>query len=257
MNNFDHQENTQSGKGGSHDAILMLFENSNGTSQDSQQIISWISDNITPNKRSLEHILHCQKLVRRGKFTERGRINDQPSQSIDHTAIITSSSVQYKQWVLAQHLTRCDHENELSTIPLFAATNSLLFNDCKPVTRIAFTPIIPYPATEFDNSYTAMVNFQDIPSQKKVKYGPVWSDEGVCRIAKEIHLQQPEKFDNIFLGIEGFHLKKIVIACCAKYLEKSGIECSFGNCNIRNFSSQFCNEWKQINLRKERNVINC
>ena len=48
MNNFDHDENTQSGKGGSYDTILMLFQNSNGTSQDSQQIISRISDNITP-----------------------------------------------------------------------------------------------------------------------------------------------------------------------------------------------------------------
>ena len=68
MDNFDHEENTQSGKGGSHDTILMLFQNSNGTSQDSQQIISRISDNITPKRRSLEHILDCQKLVRRGKL---------------------------------------------------------------------------------------------------------------------------------------------------------------------------------------------
>ena len=57
-----------------------------------------------------------------------------------------------------------------------------------------------------------------------MKYGPLWSDEGVYRIAKEIQLQQPEKFDNIFLGIGGFHLEKIVIACCGKYLEESGID---------------------------------
>ena len=135
MDNFDHEENAQSGKGGSHDTILMLFQNSNGTSQDSQQIISRISDNITPKRRSLEHILDCQKLVRRGKFTERGRISDtfQPSQRIDHTATITSSSVHYKHWVLLRHRNRyqsqSDHENELSTIPSFAAINSLLYID--------------------------------------------------------------------------------------------------------------------------------
>ena len=50
------------------------------------------------------------------------------------------------------------------------------------------------------------------------------ADEGVYRIAKEIQLQQPETFDNIFLGIGGFHLEKIVIACCGKYLEESGID---------------------------------
>ena len=47
MDNFDHEENTQSGKRGSHDTVLMLFQNSNGTSQDSQQIINRILDNIT------------------------------------------------------------------------------------------------------------------------------------------------------------------------------------------------------------------
>ena len=69
-----------------------------------------------------------------------------------------------------------------------------------------------------------MVNFQDVLLQKKMKYGPLWSDESVYRIAKEIQLQQSEKFDNIFLGIGGFHLEKIFIACCGKYLEESGIE---------------------------------
>ena len=50
MDNFDHEENKQSGKGGSHDTILMFFQNSNGNSQDSQQIISKISGNITPKR---------------------------------------------------------------------------------------------------------------------------------------------------------------------------------------------------------------
>ena len=207
----------------------MLFPNSNDTSQYSQQINSRISDNITPKRRSLEHILDCQKLVRPGKFTERGRINDnfQPSHRINHTATITSSSVRYKQRVLARHLniyqSQSDNENELSTIPSFAAANSLRSIDCKPVTRIPFTPIIPYPATELHTIYTEMVNFQDVLSQKKMKYEPLWSDEGVYRIAKEIQLQQPEKFDKIFLGIGGFHLEKIVIAFCGKYLEESGM----------------------------------
>ena len=202
MNNFGHEKNTQSGKKRSHDTVLILFQNSNGTSQDSYLIISRTSDNITPKRRSLEHILNCQKLVRWGRLTERGRINDtfQPSQRIDHTATITSASLPYKKWVLARHLNRClsqsDHENKLIMSPSFIATNSLLCIDSKSVTRMAFTSIIPYHII-----YTAMVNFQNVLSQKKRKYGPLWSDEVVYRIAKEIQLQQPEKFDNIFLGI--------------------------------------------------------
>lgn len=57
-----------------------------------------------------------------------------------------------------------------------------------------------------------------------MKYRPPCSDEGVYRIAKEIQLHQSEKFDDKFLGIGGFHLEKIVIACSGKYLEESGIE---------------------------------
>lgn len=44
------------------------------------------------------------------------------------------------------------------------------------------------------------------------------------RIAKEIQSEQPDKLSNIFFGIGGFHLGKIAITCCEKYLEESGIE---------------------------------
>ena len=35
-------------------------------------------------------------------------------------------------------------------------------------------------------------------------------------------MNHSERFDNIFLGIGGFHMEKIIIACCGKYLEESG-----------------------------------
>ena len=47
---------------------------------------------------------------------------------------------------------RCDKPN----IPSFPATKSLLLASLKNCskTRIAFTPIIPYPVTDFDTIYT-------------------------------------------------------------------------------------------------------
>ena len=42
-------------------------------------------------------------------------------------------------------------------------------------------------------------------------------------IAKEIQLLKPDKFGNIFLGLGGFHMEKIVLACLGSYLEPSGI----------------------------------
>ena len=76
---------------------------------------------------------------------------------------------------------------------------SLLINKSHPITRIVFPPIIPHPATEFDTIHTAVSNYQDVLFKNHLPYGPLWSDEGVHRIAKKLQLKHAEKFDNIFL----------------------------------------------------------
>ena len=57
--------------------------------------------------------------------------------------------------------------------------------------------------------------------EKGLACGPLWSVEGVYRIAKELQILHAIKFRNIFLGIGRFHLGKVIIACCGKYLEES------------------------------------
>ena len=47
------------------------------------------------------------------------------------------------------------------------------------------------------------------------------------RIVKELQLINPDKFGNIFLGLGGFHLEKVIIASCGKYLEESDIDSIF------------------------------
>ena len=37
----------------------------------------------------------------------------------------------------------------------------------------------------------------------------------------------PTLFDNIILGLGGFHLKKVMIACCGKYLKDTGVDSIF------------------------------
>ena len=92
------------------------------------------------------------------------------------------------------------------------------------ITKCAFIPIMPHPATEYSTIYTCMKNYQDILNQIKIPCGPLWCDEGVYRIGKEIQLLRPDEFKNIFLGMGGFHTEKIVLACLGKYLERSGIK---------------------------------
>ena len=72
-----------------------------------------------------------------------------------------------------------------------------------------------------------MCNFQDVLLQKSQSYGPLWCDEGVYRLAKELQLLDPARFDNIFLGLGGFHTEKVMITCCGKYLEDTGIDSVF------------------------------
>ena len=110
-----------------------------------------------------------------------------------------------------------------SGIPSIRAANSMLAINTKPTTRLALTPIILHPAALHDAIFTAMVNFQDVLQQTGLSCGPLWSDEGVYRLAKELQLNHPERFKNTFLGIGGIHMEKIIIACCGKYLEESGI----------------------------------
>ena len=60
--------------------------------------------------------------------------------------------------------------------------------------------------------------------EKERENGPLWSDEGMYHIAKEMQLLYPQKFSVIFLGIGGFHLKKVVIGCLVTYFESTGIQ---------------------------------
>ena len=48
--------------------------------------------------------------------------------------------------------------------------------------------------------------------------------KGFISIAREIQLCQADKFSNIFLGIGGFHLEKVIICCLGAYLETCGIK---------------------------------
>ena len=49
----------------------------------------------------------------------------------------------------------------------------------------------------------------------------MWADEGVYHIAKETQLVKPDKSGNLFLGLGGFHMEKILLACLGEYLEPS------------------------------------
>ena len=69
------------------------------------------------------------------------------------------------------------------SIPSFTALKIL---DEHTVSSIAFTSIIPHPATSYDTIFTAMTNFQEILKQKGLANGQLWSDEAAYCLAKEM-----------------------------------------------------------------------
>ena len=118
---------------------------------------------------------------------------------------------------------------KLTNIPSWSATNSARIVNNVNKTSVGFTPLLPYPATEYDTIYTCMKNFQDVLHQTFNQCGALWCDEGVYRLAKELQLLFPETFDNIFLGLGGFHMEKTIIACIGKYHQGSGVDSIFTN----------------------------
>ena len=218
MDNFDHDENTKSGIGGSHDTILMLFQNTERSIENEDETQISTMPNIPKNtdKRTLEHMLDCQKLIRSGKFGKRDEIpvDFKPNElNLDNDVHVLSQQ-QYDTWVALRYIQIDPTSIRVQSIPLFTALNSLLSDNIKTVTRYVFTPIIPHPATEFDTIHTCMKNFQDVLIQKGLEYGPLWSDEDVYQYAKELQLLNPNEFSNIILGLGGFHMEKVILACC-------------------------------------------
>ena len=118
-----------------------------------------------------------------------------------------AASEMYKIWLLTRHLVKSSvpelSNNKVSSgVPSFIAANNLLETNHGSITRAAFTPTIPYLVTEYDTINTAMINFQDVLLLKGLACGPLWSNEGVYRIAKELQFLQPIKFGIIFSGID-------------------------------------------------------
>ena len=172
MDNFDHDENTMSGKNGSHETIIMLFQN-NDVDKPPQDIIHNVPENFktTEDERTLHYILPCQLLNKGRNVGKRGEIEDD--------FVPAGEFIDMKQKISWDHFliwsaARSKPQNTtIQFVPSFHAVNS--FFDLKPnvITRFAFTPIILHPATKYDAIFTCVSNFQDVFLQRDLEYGPL------------------------------------------------------------------------------------
>ena len=169
MDNFDHDENTLSKIGGSHDTILVLFQKLG--MKDTIEKIGMKSANIcgiSANKRSLSQTLDYQTLIRRGSFSCRDTIptNFKLAQSPDLNHICMKLQSRYETFLTTQYFS--NKIGEIENIPSFSAMNSFLHDTSATKTKIAFTPILPYVAKKYDTIHTVMCNFRCSSSEVPV-----------------------------------------------------------------------------------------
>ena len=101
MDNFDHNENTLSGKGSSHDTILMVFQNSDTSTETENVLHKSVNCNLE-RSRSFKFDLDCQKVLPFQKLA-RGKIPDNlkiGKLNIPEN-VKKSVTVDFKLWVLA------------------------------------------------------------------------------------------------------------------------------------------------------------
>ena len=107
MDNFDHEENTSSGIAGSHDTILVLFQNCENTDQDDAGKSCKPQDDCS---KPITHILNCQKLVRVGGSRGHGEISPtyKTGKALAQKDIGDSATNEYMTWCLSRCVT---HKN--------------------------------------------------------------------------------------------------------------------------------------------------
>ena len=131
-----------SGIWGSHDIILMLFQN-NGNPSEDQEVAAFSTKIVfeqTGNCQSLEDIKDCQRLKFANRHSDRATIPSSfiTTLPIDWSNTIGTSDELYRLWVLFRHTKDPDR---IQNIPSFAATNS----NFSVVKKIKLQRVSPLP----------------------------------------------------------------------------------------------------------------
>ncbi len=229
FDNFDHEEDTESGKGGSHDTVFVLAQENNSKSLHKPKISE---TDVIHGMKHFQEELPCQQLKEFSKVNKKIELPENYTICDNLYTLPVDVFEQIKAKDLAWAISRLDLSQlddsivhnvcEKQDIPSWSAFNSLVSDENLPQQRVGFLPVLPYPATEYSTIYTSLTLFEDVLFQLKQNNIAVTCDEGVYKIAKEIQLQHPHKFNNIVLCLGSFHIIKIIEGCIGKYLEGSG-----------------------------------
>lgn len=222
IDNWDHEGAHVS----AHDTVAVLFQNKPPTSVCKPKMSETL---VVHGPQAFKETLPCQKLL---EFHKPARHPDLPSSFNVESKVYTSeeaASARFKDttWSLARlDVTKAEISvyPESQTMPSWSASNSVWSEESLSLKNLAFLPVLPHPITAHATVYTAMTNFMALNSQLSQPQIPLYCDEGVYCIVKEIHLLRPHEFRNLVPVIGTFHLLKTVLKCIGKYLGGSGAD---------------------------------
>ena len=228
FDNFDHDEATLSGIGGSHDTVSVLFQDDDGSRIGKPKV----SETRTKHgQKTFKCELECQELQ---TFRKPAKKADLPIDYNVETHPVNQDLLdEVRTKDLAWSLARIDLSEQQDTVnirpteqsmPSWRETNTVLSMTNIPRKRVGFLPVLPYPVTQYDTVYTALKNFHGILQHLDQPKLPVTCDEGVYHIAREIQLIRPEEFQDLVLCMGSFHMAKVALGCLGKYLKGSGAE---------------------------------
>ena len=232
FDNFDHEEATLSGIGGSHDTVMILMQDKlQGVTLNSKPKISEMG--VTHRERQFTQELGCQALFPYTKTAKKPSLQTTYVVPEELYKIDNSHAKTVRRKDIAWSISRMDlscitegvkETTNDQTMPSWSAFNSLITDEnvCQKV--IGFLPVLPHPVTEFATVYTALKNFQNILSQLDQIHLPLVCDEGVYHIAREIIMSKPFEFGNVVLCLCSFHMIKAVMGAIGKFINGSGAE---------------------------------
>ena len=234
LDNFDHEEATLSGIGGSHDTVLVLFQDKTIESP-AKPLIS--ESYIVHGPKVFNCELPCQELK---EYIKPVRKPDLPEDYEVEPELYTLGQLQHDEisqkdiiWSLARmnlptsESQMVTHTNDKQTMPSWSGFNSIVTSENVPQKKVGFLPLIPQPVTQYATVYTALKNFQNVLSQLKQAHIAITCDEGVYHIAREITLCHKDEFQDIVLCLGSFHMIKVLLGCLGKFIESSGAESIF------------------------------
>jgi hypothetical protein len=222
IDNWDHEGTNVS----EHDTVTMLYQDKSLSMPHKPKISDTV---VTHGPKAFKEILPCQILA---DFHKPSKCADIPvSYKVDDhiykSANVDATKLKDTAWSLAC-LDVTEDEiliyPESQKMPSWSASNSVWTEENIPVKILAFLPVLPFPVTQYSTVYSAMKNFIYLGSQLVQREIPMYCDEGVYSIVKEIQLMRPQEFANIVPVMGTFHLVKIVLKCIGKALGGSGAD---------------------------------